>query len=338
MPPQHSLSRPTLSVVMPTHNRRDSLTVVLKPLLEDPVIDELLVVVDGSRDGSFEWLQEQSTRWPQLVPLFRKEAGGAQVARAAGLDRTTGDVVLFLDDDILAGHGLAGGHLARHERRTDAVVVGFMPVALPPHRQPGQFATYLYADEYRRRCDVYDARPSEILENLWWGNVSIRRTQGLEVGLVSPGLERCYHEDQDFGLRCLAAGLEGVFDRTLAAQHLHTRDLDAFVRDARSQGAARVIIHQRHEDLIGPLSPAEFSEGLAPPLSLLVDRANNPWVASSASAVLGAMVRAAGHLKWFGLETRTAKLLRRVNQRSGAQAVLSDRGALDRQTTSEARP
>jgi GT2 family glycosyltransferase len=322
---------------MPTHGRRDSLPVVLAPLLEDPLIDELLVVVDGSRDGSFEWLQQQSIRRPRLVPLFRERAGGAQVARAAGLERATGDVVLFLDDDVLAGRGLAGGHLAHHERRTGAVVVGFMPVALPPRRRPGQFPSYLYAEEYRRRCAEYEATPSSILRNLWWGNVSMRRSQGLAVGMVSPGFERSYHEDKDFGLRCLVAGLEGVFDRGLVADHLHSRDIDAFARDARSQGAARVILHQRHEDLIGALSPTAFSEGLAPPLSRLVERSRNPRVASSASAVLRVMTVTAGSLRLYGLETRTGKLLRRVNQRSGAQAVLSDRDALDRHSVAGSR-
>ena len=330
MPTDHGRPRPTLSVVMPTHGRRNSLPVVLAPLLDDPLIDEVVVVVDGSHDGSFEWLQQESIRRPRLVPLLREQAGGAQVARAAGLERATGDVVLFLDDDVLAGRGLAAGHLAHHDQHPGTVVVGCIPVTLPLHRQPGQFASYLYAEEYQRRCDEYEAMPSSILRNLWWGNVSMGRTQGLTVGLVSSGFERSYHEDQDFGLRCLVAGLEGVFNRGLVADHLHTRDIDAFVRDARSQGAARVILHQRHGDLIGALSPTAFSEGLAPPLARLVERSRSPRVASSASAVLRAMTLTAGSMRWYGLETRAGKLLRRVNQRSGAEAVLSDRGVLDR--------
>jgi len=121
------------------------------------------------------------------------------------------------------------------------------------------------------------------------------------------------------------------------ANHLHTRDIDAFVRDARSQGAARVILHQRHGDLIGALSPSAFSEGLAPPLARLVERSRSPRVASTASAVLRAMTVTAGSMRWYGLETRSGKLLRRINQRSGAEAVLSDRGVLDRHTVAGPR-
>src|SRR5664280_3046591 len=93
---------------------RDRLPTVLDPLLADPAIQELIVVVDGSDDGSIEWLQRTSVDHPRLQPVLRERSGGAQVARADGLERATGEVVLFLDDDVLCGDGLAAGHLARH--------------------------------------------------------------------------------------------------------------------------------------------------------------------------------------------------------------------------------
>jgi GT2 family glycosyltransferase len=313
--------RPTLSVVMPTRNRRSQLPVVLIPLLHDPLVEQLIVVVDASADGSIEWLRKIATTHPKLVPVFRAQRIGAQAARAEGLSRATGDVVLFLDDDVLAGDDLVRGHLTHHGRATGRVVIGYMPVALPPTRAPGQFASFLYATEYERRCSNYEADPTQILLNLWWGNVSMRRSDALSVGLVSPGFEHLYHEDQDFGLRCLAAGLEGVFDRSLAAKHLHTRDIDAFIRDARSQGAALVILHQRHTDLIGELHPADFADGLPIPAELLVRSCGRPLVASASSTVLRAVAGMTGKLGWYGIETRSGRALRRVNQRSGAETV-----------------
>jgi len=313
--------RPTLSVVMPTRNRRSQLPVVLIPLLHDPLVEQLIVVVDASADGSIEWLRKVATTHPKLVPVFRAQSIGAQAARAEGLSRATGDVVLFLDDDVLAGDDLVRGHLTHHGRATGSVVIGYMPVALPPTRAPGQFASFLYATEYERRCSNYDADPTQILLNLWWGNVSMRRSDALSVGLVSPGFEHLYHEDQDFGLRCLAAGLLGVFDRELMAQHLHGRDIDAFIRDARSQGAARAVLHQRHASVIGELHPDDLADGLPFPAGLLVRNAGRPGVASLSSTALKILTKTTGKLGWYRLETGAGKVLRRVNQRSGAEAV-----------------
>ena len=306
---------------MPTRGRRGRLPRVLAPLLNDPLIDEVVVVVDGSNDGSIEWLRETAADEPRLIPLDRARSGGAQVARADGVARATGDVVLFLDDDVVADPGLAQGHLHRHGSRGGTVVVGFMPVALPEHRRPGQFATYLYADEYLKRCADYEADPEQILRTLWWGNVSMQRTDAIAVGLVSDDFGDFYHEDQDFGLRCLAAGLHAVFDRTLRAEHLHSRDLDAFISDARAQGAGRVVLHQRHPDLVGELNMSDFAEGLPLPADLLVRGAGYAPLAAASSAVLRGATEAAGRMQWYGVETRLGKVLRRVNQRSGAESV-----------------
>ena len=306
---------------MPTHGRRSQFPAVLAPLLDDPLIDQLIVVVDGCDDGSIEWLKKAATDHPGLLPHFRDRSGGAPVARADGLERATGEVVLFLDDDVLAGRGLTHGHIAHHERRDNVVVVGYMPVSLPTHRRPGQFASYLYADEYERRCRDYEEHPDAILRNLWWGNVSMRRTDAVSVGLASHGFEHLYHEDQDFGIRCLERGLDGVFDRSLAAEHLHDRDIDAFIRDARSQGAGRAVLHQRHAALLGDLHPGDFADGLPFPAAVLVRGSGRPEVASASSTMLRAVAATAGRLGWYGIETRAGKVLRRVNQRSGAEAV-----------------
>jgi glycosyltransferase involved in cell wall biosynthesis len=311
----------TLSVVIPTFGRLQQLPVVLAPLFADPVIDELIVVVDGSDDGSFEWLTGQARSEPRLRPVLRERSGGAQAARADGLVRAEGDVVLFLDDDVLAGPGLADGHRHHHRRRQGLVVVGFMPVALPEQRRAGQFASYLYAEEYMRRTEAYAEDSEEVLRTLWWGNVSMRRSDALAVGLVSPGIERLYHEDQDFGLRCLLWGLEGVFDRTLIAQHLHSRDIGAFIRDARSQGAGRAVVHQRHHEVMGDLHPEEFAAGVPFPADLVVRKSGNPRVAGFSTAVLRRAAEVAGRLGWYSLETTAGKVLRRVNQRSGAEVV-----------------
>jgi len=309
---------------MPTHGRRSQLPAVLAPLLDDPLIDQLIVVVDGSDDGSIEWLRKAATEHPALLPHLRDHSGGAQVARADGLERATGDVVLFLDDDVLAGQGLAHGHITHHAQRDNVVVVGYMPVSLPTHRRPGQFASYLYADEYEQRCRDYDEHPDAILRNLWWGNVSMRRLDAESVGLTSHGFEHLYHEDQDFGIRCLEQGLDAVFDRSLSAVHLHDRDIDAFIRDARSQGAGRAVLHQRHAALLGDLQPGDFADGLPFPAAVLVRGSGRPEVAAASSTAMRAVSLAAGRLGWYGIETRAGKVLRRVNQRSGAETVWSN--------------
>jgi GT2 family glycosyltransferase len=316
-----SFENPSLSVVMPTHQRRHLLVEVLPPLLEDPSVSEIVVVVDGSQDGSVELLESMARQHPTILPVVRKVAGGNQVAMAEGLSRATGDVVLFLDDDVRAGSRLGEHHLAHHRSREKLVVLGYMPIAKSQTRVPGEFATPLYAEEYEGCCRLYEADPSTILRSLWWGNVSIRRADLLAVGLNAPDYEATYHQDQDLGLRLLEAGFTATFDRSLVATHLHQRSLPSFIRDATAQGRGRVLVYERHKAMMGELTPAAFEDGLGPALSVIVRAGANPRISRPLIGALSGLVRIAGALHLFRIETDAARLLRRIAQRAGAEQI-----------------
>ena len=171
---------PSVSVVIPTHGRRERLPVVLPPLLADPATAEVVVVVDGDEDGSYQLLQGFARRFARVRP-FRIEQAGPTAARLVGVRQAYHDVVLLLDDDVLALPGLVSGHAARHVGELDLVVVGHMPVELPAHREPGDFARWIYAAEYERHVARWEADPGSILRILWSGNVSLRRGNWLRV-------------------------------------------------------------------------------------------------------------------------------------------------------------
>jgi glycosyltransferase involved in cell wall biosynthesis len=301
---------------MPTYNRRGLLPRVLEPLVSDPAATELVVVVDGSEDGSYELLSEMAAQRPQLRPV-KIENRGKEGARQAGLELATGDVVLIMDDDVLAEPGLVSGHAAVHAGENGLVVVGYMPVHPLDSRRAGDAPTLLYAAEYERRCEMYEYDQSLVLRTLWGGNISIRRENALRVGLVSEFSEG-YHQDRDFGLRCAKAGFTGRFDRTLRAEHLHQRSLEAFIRDARKQGAGRRQLHVLHPELLPELAPDEFAKDLSGLARAIVLACRRPRLADGVSRALTALARVSGKLKVWPLETTTVKLIRRIEQQRGA--------------------
>src|SRR3954452_25167071 len=114
---------PRVSVVVPTYNRRALLGAVVDALLADPATSELIVVVDGSTDGSLELLRERAATEPRLRPLWTANRGEL-AARELGLEAAQHPIVLFVDDDVLAGAGLVSGHAAHHAGTRGLVVVG----------------------------------------------------------------------------------------------------------------------------------------------------------------------------------------------------------------------
>ena len=115
------------------------------------------------------------------------------------------------------------------------------------------------------------------------------------------------------------AGLVGIFDRRLGAEHLHARSIDGFLRDARSQGAGRWWISRLHGDVVGAFDVGVFAEGLPWPAAQVVKVARIPALASVISFTLRFMVKACGRLRATRLEIALLRLTRRVEQQTGAR-------------------
>ncbi len=91
------MSRPLISVIIPTYNRLELLKLTLESVRNQTFGDfEIIVVDDGSSDGTGEWLSRQD----DLITLRQKNAGIA-TSRNNGIAAAKGEWVAFLDHDDL---------------------------------------------------------------------------------------------------------------------------------------------------------------------------------------------------------------------------------------------
>lgn len=90
-----------VSVVIPTFNRLWSLPQAVSQFLDDPLVQEIVIVDDGSSDGTREWLTEQSTTHPKIRPVFHIRNLGPSAARRNGIAHSISEYLLFWDDDML---------------------------------------------------------------------------------------------------------------------------------------------------------------------------------------------------------------------------------------------
>lgn len=238
-----------VSVVAPTYKRRAALPGFIEPILAQSEADEVVIAVDGSDDGSVEWLRDRARSDERLVVLDLPN-GGAGAARQAGLEAASGDVIVLLDDDVIASPGLIAGHLRHHQDLQPKLVLGYMPNdwrAVAPDRRA---IALIYRRAYESHVERWLADPRAVLHGLWGGNLSMPRREMLRVGINALAVPRG-QDDREFGLRCLKAGVEGVFDPTLHSVHLYDRSFEAFRADCRMQGLSRRLIHDVHHDLLG---------------------------------------------------------------------------------------
>ncbi len=322
----------SISVVIGTYQRRQLLPEVLDPILADPSADEVIVVVDGSTDGSIEYLRQRAFDEPRLRPVFTPNSGEG-ATRQRGLEEASGDVVLFLDDDVVAGPGLVTGHREHHERlgpADDRIVLGYMPTVEPKTRNADSFTTLLYAKEYLARCEKYESStPAGIARHIWGGNLSIPRKLALQVGMSNPDYLPSYFADREWGLRCLEVGVKADFDRSLAAEHRHYRSAEKFFHDAAMQGRGDAYLHYLHPEL-GPLDLERYSAGLPGGLGTIVQLGANPRVYPWLRKSLLWRVTTLGRRRQWKSQLRAAQLLRRIEQLRGCRQAIDDLSAPER--------
>jgi glycosyltransferase involved in cell wall biosynthesis len=308
----------TASVLLATYNRRALLPAVLEPVLNDPAASEIVVVVDGCEDGSLELLRRMANEDPRIKPQFISNSGAAR-ALLAGAREASGDVLVILDDDEIVDPGTITGHLRHHPGEENLIVVGYVEMDFPVARRPGDFSRYIYAHQYAQDCDLYESDAASILRNLWGGYLSIGRVNYLRtMGAVNHFVDG-YHYDLDFGARCMELGFRAVFDRSLRARHLYERDRAAFLRDARSSGRNRILVHTAHPTVLGPVD-AGFVEAGLPPVGRAALRLALRY--PLLERLVGAATTATGRIRLWRLETIGASLLWAIEQKRGALEAL----------------
>ncbi len=91
-----------VSVIIPCFNRRALLPAALDSVLsQSEVVGEIIIVDDGSTDGSQGVARDYARKTDGLVTLMEQENAGPSVARNRGLAASRGDYVAFLDADDL---------------------------------------------------------------------------------------------------------------------------------------------------------------------------------------------------------------------------------------------
>ncbi len=104
-----------ISVVIPTYNRlpilRKCLDALENQIFKDKIHSfEIVIVDDGSTDGTVDWLTNNIDNYPHLR-LFEQIHGGPALGRNLGVEKSKGDLIVFIDSDLVVDRYFLMNHV-----------------------------------------------------------------------------------------------------------------------------------------------------------------------------------------------------------------------------------
>ena len=224
------------SVVVPTYNRREMLSRCLRSLIgqtADPAAYELVVVDDGSTDGTPEVMREFILKSPCAVNYLRQENAGRSRARNNGVLAARGRYVIFVDSDVVVKTGFIAAHLAAHAEPGRVV-------------QGRKIITSNYDDPTSEPVKVTDYSRAFFDT----ANVSVEREKLIEAGLFDEDFVEYGWEDLELGLRLRRLGLKGYRSAEACGYHLEPpldyREIPNLLKKEGERGHTALQYYRKH--------------------------------------------------------------------------------------------
>ncbi len=237
--PRRSLGAPDLAaarvtVLIPTLHRYPYLRVVLANLREQTVRPHEIIVVDQSALDRRDLAIADEFRDLPLRIVYQDEPGQC-ASRNAGLAMSTGDFVLFIDDDDELPPDLIERHLTNLARFDADVSSGVaQEVGETPLPESERFV---------RASDVFPTN-----------NTVVRRDVLRRSGLFDLAFNRAPRADGELGMRVYSSGAFMVLDRSIAVLHHHASE--GGLREHR----ARVVTYRMSREMLAKRSLPHISE------------------------------------------------------------------------------
>ena len=90
----------TVSIVMPVYNEEKTVEEIVRTVLSQPSVNELIIIDDCSSDGTWNKVQELEKNHTEISAHRHKYNKGKGAALQTGIEHATQDIVIFQDADL----------------------------------------------------------------------------------------------------------------------------------------------------------------------------------------------------------------------------------------------
>ena len=198
-----------VSVAIPTYQREQILLDTINCLLRQEPSEIVLVDQTRNHEPTTELALTQLDR-EEKIRWIRLAHPSITHAMNVGLELAQGDIVLFLDDDIIPGQDLIAAHAHAHEAGTNIVAGQVLQPGEEPLTDGGGAGEFLFRSNRR-----------QYISEVMGGNFSVKRDLALKLGGFDENfVHAAYRFEAEFAARGLSAGEQILFEPAASIRHL----------------------------------------------------------------------------------------------------------------------
>lgn len=243
-----ALKRLCVSVVIPSYNNASALPETLLALKEQTVPleqFEVIIIDDGSTDATEQIVTDLAL--PESFRYIRQCNRGAAVARNHGASLAAGDLLVFLDSDVVPDAHLLQAHLDVHQRHANALCVGRTRSMAPENRS----RFYKVMGQRLFAFDLGEEERFLSFQDLVSRNLSMPRSAFLALGGFNEGFPNSGFEDTEFAFRAVQAGYELWYSPTASGVHKHVGSLEDVGRHMYQYQISAALLFSLHPQARG---------------------------------------------------------------------------------------
>jgi glycosyltransferase involved in cell wall biosynthesis len=238
----------TVSVIIPTYNRKDLLRETLNSLAKQTYPSdhfEIIVVDDGSTDGTASIVAEV---FPFILRYFWQSNQGDASARNLGVQQSQADILVFLDDDILVEADYLTYLIQAYDMGQNNIVIGTCNLSL---LETTPFSKSLHASQ---ELDYLHTATEVSFRDVYSNNMALRREAYFKIGMMQgldfPGSSMWC--DLDFNYRAYQQGFRFFCSAKAVCWHRDytVNSFDTHKKRMSTAAYRAVVLLQKYPELL----------------------------------------------------------------------------------------
>ncbi len=236
-----------ISVVIPTYNRLPILRKCLDAL-ENQILNveihsfEIVIVDDGSTDGTVDWLRSNIETYPHLR-LFEQSHGGPALGRNLGVEKSKGELIVFIDSDLVVDKFFLRNHI-------DSLLKAWKKLG---NRKCFTYGSVINTSNFRNP----NSEPFKLHDLSWayfaTGNVAIDKKLLEKSGLFDNSFRLYGWEDLELGERLRNMGVKLIQCPRAIGYHWHPAlaldQIPQLIRIEKERAKMGLVFYRKHPTL-----------------------------------------------------------------------------------------